>query len=139
MSDLTPDEDIQVALYQRLIAHLRTVWKSCLTEAGRRQRGPTWYAITRCDDDGNIGMTSIKVTPAGKRWMCKTCVGFAAPIWTDNEKKCPSTDEALHEYSEWAGGIALSSPLRLQRRRVKGTYMQDGTRRGKYAREREAT
>jgi hypothetical protein len=121
-------------IYKHLIAYLRNVWKSCLTDTGRRQRGPTWYAITRCDDDGNIGLTSIKTTPAGKRWACKTCVGFAPPIWTDNEKKCPSEDEALHEYAGWVSPLSVKSPARMQRRRIKRIYMQDGTSRGKYAR-----
>lgn len=140
MDSLTPDEEAQVVTYQEVIANLRRTWKSCHGETGHAKRGPTFYAITRCDDDGHIGMTSMAEPIPGKRWMCMTCVGFAAPIWSDNPDKCPSEDEALHEYTEWVTKtLELGSALRPQRTKVKRTYMLDGTRRGKYAREREAT
>ena len=133
MTPLTPDDLALMSSYQGTIEYLRRTWKSCLTATGRRQRGPTWYAIVRCDDDGALGMTSIK-HPKGKRWACKTCMGFAQPIWSDNEDKCPSEDEALHEYTEWAMKLSIKSPARMQRRRIKQIYMQEGTSRGRFAR-----
>lgn len=137
MTHLTRDEVALMSQYQAVIENLRLTWKSCLTATGRRQRGPTWYAITRCDDDGNLGMTSIK-QPKGKRWACKTCVGFAAPIWSDN-KKCPSVDEALHEYTDWAMNLGMKSEVRMQRRTLKKIYMADGTSKGRFARQGEPT
>lgn len=131
MSDLIPSEEALIEEYKALIGSLRNTWRSCLTATGRRQQGPGYYAITRCDDDGNIGMTSAKATK-GKRWACKTCVGFAPPIWTDNEKKCPSEDEALHEYTDWAMNMGVKSAMRMQRRRVKRIYQLDGTKAGRF-------
>ena len=73
------------------------------TYAGiKNKRGPTYFALTLCDNEEEVGLTSSK-NPKGKRWACKTCFHFAGPIWTDREGKCPSTEEALTEYGEWIG------------------------------------
>ena len=131
---MTPSPDDQAVIDQlkTVIEGLRLTWKSCLTPTGRRKFGPKFYAITRCDDDGLIGMTSAKQSK-GKRWACKTCLGFAAPIWSDTDD-CPSVDEALHEYTEWAMGLGKGSELRKQRMRMKRHYRLNGTSGGRYRR-----
>ena len=104
--------------FKAVISQLRNTWRSCLTPTGRRKFGPAYYAITKCDDTGCIGMTSAK-HPKGKRWACKTCVGFAAPIWSDVPDACPTTDEALHEYTEWGMGLSQKSEAYKQRIAIK--------------------
>ena len=64
------------------------------------KRGPTYMALTLCDNEDEVGLMSSRDTK-GKRWACKTCFHFAPPIWTDREDKCPSVEEALIEYGEW--------------------------------------
>ena len=64
------------------------------------KRGPTYMALTMCDYEKEVGLTSSQ-TARGKRWACKTCFNFAPPVWSDRPDKCPTTEEALIEYGEW--------------------------------------
>ena len=93
----------QLLEQQQQVAHayLRTIeWVRNEYLKMTNKRGPTYMALTMCDNEGEVGLVSSKMTK-GKRWACKTCFHFAGPMWTDREDKCPSTEEALIEYGEW--------------------------------------
>jgi hypothetical protein len=81
------------------------------TEVHRLMRELTpspYFAITLCRYEGELGLSHYKIG-AGRRWACKTCWNFAAPVWSTNEKKCPSPDDALHEYVKWSGKLGKTS------------------------------
>ena len=90
-----------IAQYKGIIRDLRLDWLRCLTPTGRTRFGPSYFAVTWCEYEDEIGLTSTR-DGVGKKWACKTCFNFAAPIWSDTDK-CPSEDEALHEYVGWLG------------------------------------
>ncbi len=96
------EQQRMVQAYKALIPFLRRTAERVLTKAGKPSRSPGYFAVTWCEYEQEPGITSGKHMK-GKRWACKTCFNFAEPIWTDNPEKCPSTDEALHEYAEWIG------------------------------------
>ena len=85
--------------YKGIIKNLRAEWQRCFTPTGRRKFGPSYFAITHCEYEDEIGLTSTK-SGVGKRWACKTCFNFAAPVWSDTDK-CPTEEEALVEYGKW--------------------------------------
>lgn len=85
--------------YKGIIENLRLEWQRCLTPTGKKKFGPTYFAITWCEYEDEIGLTSTK-NGVGKRWACKTCFNFAAPVWSDTDK-CPTEEEALIEYGQW--------------------------------------
>ncbi len=93
-------ENKMVQAYICLTPYLRRTAERVPTKAGKPSKSPSYFAVTWCEYEDEPGITSTKAGK-GKRWACKTCFNFAEPIWTDNPEKCPSTDEALHEYSEW--------------------------------------
>jgi len=97
----TERSDRNVQCYKTNIKMLRADWQRCLTPKGKPKFGPSYYAITWCEYEDEIGLTSTK-SGVGKRWACKTCFNFVTPIWSDTDK-CPSEDEALHEYVLWLG------------------------------------
>ena len=86
--------------YRDLVPFLRSEWHRAPTPTGKPSKGPTYYAVTMCEYENEPGLTSSKATK-GQRWACKTCFNFAEPVWTDSPDKCPSADEALHEYTAW--------------------------------------
>jgi hypothetical protein len=90
-----------ISQYKGTVKMLRAEWQRCFTPTGKRKFGPSYFAITWCEYEDEIGLTSTK-SGVGKRWACKTCFNFAKPIWSDTDK-CPSPDEALHEYVAWLG------------------------------------
>jgi hypothetical protein len=100
-----------IQTYQEFIYYLRSEWQRSLTPTGKRKFGPTYFAVTWCEYEDEIGLTSTK-GGVGKRWACKTCFNFAEPIWSDTDK-CPSPDDALHEYVAWLGkGTNAKKPWR---------------------------
>ena len=99
MTDLTYHRPL-IEQYKNIIEGLRADWQRCLTPTGRKKFGPSYFAVTYCQYEDEIGLTSTK-SGVGKRWACKTCFNFAAPIWSDTEK-CPTIEEALIEYGKWA-------------------------------------
>ena len=84
-----------IAQYQATAKWCRHQYKSMTNK-----RGPQYYAVTMCEYEDEPGLTSSSVTK-GRRWACNTCFNFAPPIWTDNEDKCPTTEEAPIEYGQW--------------------------------------
>jgi len=87
--------------YILLMPFIRKIAQRVKTKTGRDSTRPTYIAVTWCSYEEQPGiMTSNH--PKGQRWACHTCMNFAEPIHTDNEDKCPSADEALHEYTAWA-------------------------------------
>ncbi len=90
-----------IAAYKSSIKHLRLEWQRCSTPTGRRKFGPLYYAITLCEYEDEIGLTSTR-SGVGRRWACNTCFNYAAPIWSDTDK-CPSEDDAHREYVGWLG------------------------------------
>lgn len=75
---------------------------------------PPYFAITLCQYEGTLGLSYYRAG-AGKRWACKTCWNFAAPVWSTNEK-CPSPDEALHTYVAWQSKLEKTSGNRAWRK-----------------------
>jgi len=95
---MSPSErDIQP--FRAYIQTLRVIHRGCLTAGGRPGRGPRYYAVTKCESCGEIGMTSSK-QPAKRRWTCRTCEGVKVPVWADGPT--PEEDEI---YEQWASGL----------------------------------
>lgn len=80
---------------------------------------PPYFAITLCRYEGELGLSDYKAG-AGRRWACKTCWNFSAPVWSTNEKKCPSPDEALHKYVAWQGTLAKTSDFHAWTKGIHG-------------------
>ena len=98
---------------------LREQWSRVLTPTGQTKFGPSWYAVTLCDDCGLRGFTDI-AQGSGKRFACKTCYGFAEPVaWEGKEKFFMATDEALDEYGKWRAKQKMGSHFTMIRRRMK--------------------
>ena len=106
--------DSLIDQYKSTIKYLRHEWQRCLTPTGKKKFGPSYFAITWCEYEDEIGLTSTK-NGVGKRWACKTCNNFAEPIWSDTDK-CPSPDEALHEYVAWQSKLTKGSSFRAWRK-----------------------
>ena len=93
LTDLHPFTDI--------ITWLRLSWQQVPTPTGKPKYGPSWYAVTECDDGCGRGFTDI-TAGKGVRFACKTCFGFANPVaYEGKEQYFISEDEALDEYGEW--------------------------------------
>ena len=87
--------------YRGVITRLRTDWLRVPTPSGNPSPGPHWYAIGRCtEEDGDqlgiIGSNDV----VGKRWACKTCLGFMEPLWSDG-RPLPDVEDIREEYADW--------------------------------------
>jgi hypothetical protein len=79
---------------------LRNEWLRCPTPSGRPKKGPRFYAIAVCSVErgfqpGIVGSNNVK----GKRWACKTCLGFMEPIWADGP--LPDIEDIREEWADW--------------------------------------
>jgi hypothetical protein len=87
--------------YKALVAKLRSEWLHVPTDAGNPSPGPLWYAIGRCtEEEGDqLGVIGSNNVP-GKRWACKTCLGFMEPVWSDG-RPLPDTEVLREEWADW--------------------------------------
>jgi hypothetical protein len=99
MPDLLKEHEATIEHYKTFAKMMRLTWQGIPTPTGRPKFGPTFIAVTWCAYEGEVGVTNTG-RGVGRRWTCKTCFNFVTPIWSDG--KCPSTEEALVEYGEWA-------------------------------------
>ncbi len=98
---------------------LREEWSRVPTPTGKPMFGPSWYAVTLCDDCETRGFTDIK-QGSGSRFSCKTCYGFAEPVaWEGKERFFMTTDEALDEYGKWRAKQKKGSHFTMIRGRMK--------------------
>ena len=97
MTPLGTEETANFERYKKMILHMRNTHKSCLGPSGRRKRGPRFYAITRCYECHEMGMTSSAQKPR-TRWTCWGCGGCKFPIWSDGQT--PDEDDI---WEVWAG------------------------------------
>ena len=97
MTLLRTEEEADFERYKTIIAYMRNTHKSVLGKTGRRARGPRFYAITRCFECHEIGMTSSAQKPR-TRWTCWGCGGCKFPIWSDGQT--PDEDDI---WEVWAG------------------------------------
>ena len=97
MTDLRPEEETDFERYKQTILYMRNTHKSCLGPSGGRKRGPRFYAITRCYECKDMGMTSSAQKPR-TRWTCRACDGCKFPIWSDGQT--PDEDDI---WEVWAG------------------------------------
>lgn len=85
----------EVDAYREVITNLRRTYLGIVGPTGRRSKGPRYFAVVRCQECGNIGMTSSKAT-AKNRWACKTCGEPTLPVWSDGP--APDQDEIYDLY-----------------------------------------
>ena len=105
--------------FTNIIIRLRVLWQRCPTPTGKPMYGPSWYAVTVCDDCGNRGFTDINVG-SGLRFACITCYGFAEPVaYEGKEQWFVTVDEALDEYGKWRAKQKLGSHFAMIRNRMK--------------------
>jgi hypothetical protein len=107
-----------IETYKGTITYLRGQWQRCPTPTGKPKFGPSYFAITWCEYEDEIGLTDTKAG-VGKRWACNTCNNFVEPIWSDTDK-CPSPDEALHEYVAWQSKLGVNSSFRAWKKGIHG-------------------
>ncbi len=107
MTDLSPFEGI--------ILRLRAEWQRIATPTGRPRFGPSWYAVTVCDECGNRGFTDSN-SGSGLRFACITCYGFCEPVaFEGKERTFVPVDEALDEYGAWRGKQSKNSDFGKRR------------------------
>ena len=71
--------------------------------------GPSWYAVTVCDECGNRGFTDIN-SGIGLRFACSGCYGFAKPVgFEGKESTFVSVGDALAEYVKWRAKQTLGT------------------------------
>ena len=105
--------------YDGIIAYLRAEWQRCPTPTGKPMFGPSWYAVTICDECGNRGFSDINMGK-GIRFACITCYGFAKPVAYEGKKKWfPRGNEAFDEYKKWRAKQKLGSDFAMRRNRMK--------------------
>ena len=98
---------------------LRGEWSLSLTPTGKPMFGPSWYAVTVCDECGNRGFTDIN-QGSGSRFACKTCFGFAEPVaWEGKELFFMEVDDALMEYGRWRAKQSKNSDFAKRRGRMR--------------------
>ena len=95
----TSETDLIRHAYVRMAQTLRTLWKTIPTASGKGfKRGPKHISVTLCTLEGEYGLTDSG-QPKGKRWACKTCLGFAPSVWSDGV--APSREEQEQEWADW--------------------------------------
>ena len=80
---------------------------------------PPYFAVVYCEYEDEYGLSYYKAG-TGRRWGCKTCWNFATPVWSTNKNKCPSEDEALHEYVAWQSKLGKNSSFRAWQKGING-------------------
>ena len=111
MADLHP--------YESTIVWLRAQWQRVPTPTGKPKYGPSWFAVTECDDGCGRGLTDITVG-TGRRWACNTCLGFASPVgFEGKERYFMDEEEALAEYGKWRAKQGLKSQFHSIRTRLR--------------------
>ena len=105
--------------FTEVIKTLRVRWSLIPTPTGKPMFGPSWYAVTVCDDCENRGFTDIN-RGSGLRFACITCYGFAKPVaYEGKERWFPTAKEASDEYEKWRAKQTLGSHFNMIRRRMK--------------------
>ncbi len=107
MTDLSP--------FTNTIVWLRAEWSKVPTPTGQAMFGPSWYAVTVCEEGCGRGFTDIN-QGSGVRFACKTCFGFAEPVaWEGKERFFMTPDEALDEYGKWRAKQTKNSDFAKRR------------------------
>ncbi len=83
--------------YKSVIQSVRNEWLRVPTKSGRPKKGPRWYAITRCTNEDELGLTSSSY-PKTKRWVCKTCLSLCVPVWSDGP--LPDLEDIEQEWAD---------------------------------------
>ena len=101
-----------LAQYQASVQYIRNLHLSVPTKSGNPKRGPNFIAIGRCSEERGeqLGLIASNETK-GKRWACKTCLGFMEPVWADGP--LPDTEDIRNEYHDWMakGGRSVRTAL----------------------------
>lgn len=113
---MSTERTIRVESAVKFVGQVRELWLRVGTKSGRPSKGPTWMAVTECEECGAIQTTSSKRT-RGERWTCvdfgglgKTsggyygplkCGGFRNPVWWDGP--LPDLEDIKDEWANYMG------------------------------------
>ena len=89
-----------LAQYREVIDYLRAVYLSIPRKSGRASKGPKFFAVAYCEEEGTgaLGIVGSNETK-GKRWACKTCLGYMRAVWSDGP--LPESEDIEQEYADW--------------------------------------
>ena len=86
--------------YREVISSLRAIYIAIPRKSGRASKGPKFLAVAECQEEGTgaYGIVGSNETK-GKRWACKTCLGYMKPVWSDGP--LPDDEAIEQEYADW--------------------------------------
>ncbi len=97
-ANVTLDSEPLFDAYKSVINYTREMYLRVPTKSGKPKRGPRYLCVTRCTEEGELGLTGSHIIKA-KRWVCKTCLSLCVPVWSDGP--LPDEDEMQNDYADY--------------------------------------